>query len=97
MVEGGQKFYEPEQWLVWESQPEEAIHLLDGSHMSTVWREGLLQVFGIMDSLGIHSGDLWKQLQLGSDNFQAIEQLCTAGSDVERRGSTFFPHGLIPP
>jgi hypothetical protein len=58
MVEGGNFFYKPEQWLVWDNQLEGDIHLLEGSHLLTVWREGLLQVFESMDSLGIHSGDL---------------------------------------
>jgi hypothetical protein len=96
MVEGGQKFYKPKKWLVWDSQTKGAIHLLDHSRMLTVWREGLIQVFKIMDSLGIHSGDLQKELQLGSNNFQTIEHMCIAGSDVERRGGTHFPHGIVP-
>jgi hypothetical protein len=79
MVEGGQEFYKPEQWLVWEK----LIHLLDGSH----WKK--LQVLR-HGSPGIHYGDLREQLQLGSNNFQAIEHLCTTGSDAERRGSTYF-------
>jgi hypothetical protein len=95
MVEGRQEVYKLEKWLVWDSQLEKDIHLLDGSHLSTVWREGLLQVFGRMDSLGIHSSDLQKNLQLGSNNFQEIEHLCTAGLDFERRGSIYFPHGLV--
>jgi hypothetical protein len=71
------------------------MHLLDRSHFPTIWREGLLQVFGSMDSLGIHSGDLQKQLQLGSNNFQEIEHLCTVSSDTKRRGSTHFPHDFV--
>jgi hypothetical protein len=35
-----------------------AIHVLDGFHLLTVWREGLIQVFGSMDALGIHNGNL---------------------------------------
>jgi hypothetical protein len=42
MVEGGKKFYKLEQWLVWEIQHEGAIHLLDDSHLPTVWREEML-------------------------------------------------------
>jgi hypothetical protein len=72
MVEGGKFFYKPEKWLVCDSQPEGGIHLLDGSHLPIVWREGLLQVFKSMDALGLHNGDLQKQLQLGRNNFKAI-------------------------
>lgn len=39
MVEGGQNFYKLEQCLVWNNEPEGAIHLIDGSHLPTVWRK----------------------------------------------------------
>jgi hypothetical protein len=41
---------------------------------------------------------LWRSLEVastGRNNLQAIEHLCTVGSDTERRGSTHFPHGLV--
>jgi hypothetical protein len=96
MVEGGQIVYKSEQWFVWDSQTERDIHLLDRSHLLTICREEMIQVFRSMDSLGIHCGDLQKELQLGSDNFQKIEHMCIAGSDTKRRGGTHFPHSLIP-
>jgi hypothetical protein len=63
--------------MLWDIQPEGAIHLLDGSHLPTVWREELLQVFRSMDSLGIHNDDLQKPLKPGRNNFKEIEHLCT--------------------
>jgi hypothetical protein len=46
--------------MVWNNQPEGAIHLFDGSHMSIIRRKGLLQVFISMDAFGIHSGNHWE-------------------------------------
>jgi hypothetical protein len=95
MVEGGQKVYKPAEQMVWDNQPKGSIHELDVSHLSNVWREGMLQVFRSMDSLGIQSGYLRKQFKLGSDNFKIIEHLYTIGSDIERSESSLFPYGLV--
>ena len=43
-VEGGQEIYKLEEWMVWEIEPERAIHLLDGSNLQIAWRKVLLQV-----------------------------------------------------
>jgi hypothetical protein len=43
-VEGGQEIYKLEEWMVWDIEPERAIHLLDGSNLQIAWRKVLLQV-----------------------------------------------------
>jgi hypothetical protein len=48
-----------------------------------------------MDSPGVHCGYLGEYFQLGSNNLQAIEHQCIAGSDAERRRSSHFSHGLV--
>jgi hypothetical protein len=58
----------------------------------TIWRIGLLQVFGSMDALGVHSGDHREQLQLGSDNPKKIEHVYTTSSIIEGRRVTQTPN-----
>jgi hypothetical protein len=82
--------------MVWNNQPKGAIHLFDGCHLSTIWRKGLLQVFGSMDAFGVHNGDRQEKLQMGSNNLKKIEHLCIAGSNSEGRGVYHFLHCLIP-
>jgi hypothetical protein len=59
-VEGRQGIYEPKKRMVRDSEPEEAINLLDDSNLAIIQRKGLLQVLGGMDSLGIHYGNFWE-------------------------------------
>jgi hypothetical protein len=82
--------------MVRNNQPEGAIHIFDGSHLTTIWRKGLLQVFGSMDFFGVNGDDHQEQLQLGRDNLKTIKHLYTAGSDTEGRRSTNFLHGFVP-
>jgi hypothetical protein len=81
--------------MVWDNQPEGAIHLFDGSHLPAIQRKRLLQVLGSMDAFGIHNCNHREKLQLGSNNLQKIKHLCVGGSDVEGRRGTNLLHGLV--
>jgi hypothetical protein len=59
MVEGRQKIHQSKHRLVPGGQLNGPIHLVDGSHLSIIWGEGLLQIFGGVDSLSLQSGDFW--------------------------------------
>jgi hypothetical protein len=67
-----------------------------GSHLLAIWRKGLLQVFEIMDSFGIHNCNHWEHFELGRNNIQTTNHLCSLGSDTEGRRGTNFLHGLVP-
>jgi hypothetical protein len=87
MVEGRQEIHQPEHWLVPDDQLKGAIHLLDGSHLSIIWREGLLQIFRGMDALSLHSGNFRSGFNWGAIISKKLS-ICIQQAQTSKEGET---------
>jgi hypothetical protein len=89
------KIHQSDLPLVPDCQLKGAIHIPDGSRLSVVWGERLLQIFRGMDASSLHNGHFQERIQLGSHHFQVAEHLHTIGSNVERRRDSSLLHGFV--